>query len=64
MLAGFLSKGADATDEVADLYASRVPLGRVAEPSEIADAVVYLASDESSYVTGVPFPVDGGYTAQ
>jgi NAD(P)-dependent dehydrogenase (short-subunit alcohol dehydrogenase family) len=64
MLAGFLSTGADATDEVADLYASRVPLGRVAEPSEIADAVVYLASDESSYVTGVPFPVDGGYTAQ
>jgi NAD(P)-dependent dehydrogenase (short-subunit alcohol dehydrogenase family) len=64
MLAGFMSKGADATDEVADLYASRVPLGRVAEPSEIADAVVYLASDASSFVTGVPFPVDGGYTAQ
>jgi NAD(P)-dependent dehydrogenase (short-subunit alcohol dehydrogenase family) len=64
MLAGFMSKGADATDEVADLYSSRVPLGRVADPAEIADAVMYLASDASSFVTGVPFPVDGGYTAQ
>ena len=64
MLPGFMGKGADAADEIADLYASRVPLGRVAEPNEIADAVVYLASDYSSYVTGVPFPVDGGYTAQ
>ncbi|MCW2795716.1 glucose 1-dehydrogenase [Nocardioides sp.] len=64
MLAGFMSRSADATDEIADLYASRVPLGRVAEPSEIADAVIYLAGDTSSYVTGVPFPVDGGYTTQ
>lgn len=64
MLAGFMSKKADAADEVADLYSSRVPLARVAEPTEIADAVLYLASDYSSYVTGVPMPVDGGYTAQ
>lgn len=64
MLTGFMSKGLDAQDEVADLYSSRVPLGRVAEPSEIADAVMYLASDYSTYVTGVPMPVDGGYTAQ
>lgn len=64
MLAGFMSKGVEATDEVADLYASRVPLGRVAEPAEIADAVLYLASDLATYVTGVPFPVDGGYTTQ
>jgi len=63
MLAGFMQKGAEATDEVADLYASRVPLGRVAEADEIAEAVMFLASDEASYVTGVPFPVDGGYVA-
>lgn len=64
MLPGFMGRGADAADEIAELYSSRVPLGRVAEPTEIADAVLYLASDYSSYVTGVPVPVDGGYTTQ
>ncbi|HYC81796.1 MAG TPA: SDR family oxidoreductase [Solirubrobacterales bacterium] len=64
MLPGFMEKGAEATEEVADLYSSRVPLGRVAEPEEVADAIAYLCSDAASYVTGVPFPVDGGYVAQ
>ena len=39
------------------------PLGRIAEPEEVADAIVWLASDRSSYVTGIALPVDGGYLA-
>jgi 3alpha(or 20beta)-hydroxysteroid dehydrogenase len=41
----------------------RVPMGRVGQPGEIADLVVFLASDESSYCTGAEFVADGGVTA-
>jgi NAD(P)-dependent dehydrogenase (short-subunit alcohol dehydrogenase family) len=40
------------------------PIGRIGEPHEIADAVVWLCSDQSSFVTGASIAVDGGYTAQ
>ena len=39
------------------------PLGRVAEPEDIAKAVAFLGSDEASYITGAALPVDGGLTA-
>jgi NAD(P)-dependent dehydrogenase (short-subunit alcohol dehydrogenase family) len=44
-------------------FLQRVPLGRVGETHEIAGPAVFLASDMSSYVTGVTIPVDGGYLA-
>jgi 3-oxoacyl-[acyl-carrier protein] reductase len=40
---------------------SSVPMGRPAEPEEVAAAVAYLASDAAGYVTGVELPVDGGF---
>jgi 2,5-dichloro-2,5-cyclohexadiene-1,4-diol dehydrogenase 1 len=40
-----------------------IPMGRAAQPSELAEAAVWLLSDASSFVTGVILPVDGGYTA-
>jgi len=46
-----------------DHIAASCPLRRLAEPSEIAQAVLWLASGSSSYVNGAVIPVDGGYTA-
>ena len=40
------------------------PGGRLGKPAEIAEAAVWLCSDAASFVTGLPMPVDGGYTAQ
>ncbi|MEK8130825.1 glucose 1-dehydrogenase [Paenibacillus filicis] len=46
-----------------NLSAARIPLGRVAVPEEIAYPVLFLASDESSYITGAEIVVDGGETS-
>ncbi len=40
-----------------------IPMGRVGQPEEIASAIMFLASDEATYITGVDLPVDGGRSA-
>ena len=47
-----------------ELMISRIPLGRYGEPDEVAYGVLYLASDESAFVTGSELVIDGGWTAQ
>ena len=50
--------------ETAALVRQAHPIGRIGTSEDIAYLALYLASDESSWVTGSIFPIDGGYTAQ
>jgi len=59
----YLARLGDLEEEVARI-AELHPIGRVGRPEEVAYAVLYLASDESSFVTGSQLVIDGGYTAQ
>jgi meso-butanediol dehydrogenase/(S,S)-butanediol dehydrogenase/diacetyl reductase len=56
---------ADMADDKALIakFAERIPLGRGAQPEEIASVIVFLASSDAGFVTGVNLPVDGGLTA-
>ena len=51
-------------EEVFAANISAIPQGRIPQPSEVAEAVAFLASDASSHITGTAIPVDGGYVAQ
>lgn len=55
-------RGGRSAEELRDFIGS-LPIKRLAKPEEIAKAVLFLASDESEYITGIAFPVDGGQTA-
>ncbi|MGR8919587.1 MAG: SDR family NAD(P)-dependent oxidoreductase [Gammaproteobacteria bacterium] len=59
-----LERVTDASVKIRDQLIAAVPMRRVAQPQEIGDAVAWLMSDKSSYVTGVALPVDGGWVAQ
>ncbi len=48
-------------EEIAEMVEATVPMGRLAQPEEIARAVLFLASDAASYITGTLLPVDAGY---
>jgi 3-oxoacyl-[acyl-carrier protein] reductase len=58
----FLDKNIDASQlqEAKKMMMSTIPLGRLGQPEDIAHAALYLASEESSLVTGVSLDVDGG----
>jgi len=58
-----MSAGALADPGQRVAYMGRIPLGRPAQPSEIAEAASFLTSDAASYVTGAFLPVDGGWLA-
>jgi NAD(P)-dependent dehydrogenase (short-subunit alcohol dehydrogenase family) len=51
------------TDAIRREFTTGIPLGRIAAPREIANVALFLASDESSYMTGAELVVDGGFTA-
>src|SRR5882724_5616598 len=56
-----VSPGSTETEGLRELLGSSEPLGRLGKPQEVARAVVFLASDDSSYVTGTELFVDGGF---
>ena len=49
----------DVIDNLVNLH----PIGRLGEPIEVAKTVLFLASDDASFITGVTIPIDGGYTS-
>jgi NAD(P)-dependent dehydrogenase (short-subunit alcohol dehydrogenase family) len=59
-----LAKGAGASDGMLEQVTRTLPIRRIADASEVADVVAWLLSAQSSYVTGVAMPLDGGWTAQ
>lgn len=62
MFNGYLEKQED-PEAAKNTFAAMAPLNRIGTPGEMADAVLFFASENSSFITGVALPVDGGYTA-
>lgn len=59
-----LTEPLEANDELYRSVLDRTPMGRFAEPEEVADAALFLASDRAAFVTGSTLVVDGGWTAR
>lgn len=63
-LPAFFRASPEETEKRKAAFFAQIPLGRAAQPEEIAQVALFLASDMSSFVTGVTIPVDGGLTAK
>ena len=63
MLPYFFGKSTDLQTVLPNVIRN-IPLGRLGKPEDVANAALFLASDESSYITGIALPVDGGYIAR
>lgn len=59
-----LISGLEADDNVRRALIAMHPIGRLGEPEEVAELVIWLSSDKASFVTGSYYPVDGGYLAR
>jgi 3-oxoacyl-[acyl-carrier protein] reductase len=58
-----LLKAREQSPEIHGRIEESIPLGRIGDPADVAEAVLYLASDAGRYVTGAALVVDGGLTA-
>ena len=58
-----MRRGLERDPRLEEAYKASHPLGRLGTPEDIGEAVIWMCSDEASFVTGLALPVDGGYTA-
>jgi len=59
-----MNRGLIESEMLNRFFVDRIPLGRWGEPRDVGSLVVYLCSDEASFITGADFVIDGGWTAQ
>lgn len=58
-----MTEGLESSSEQLEQINALTPLGRLGQPEEVANAILFLASDEASYITGAELAIDGGYSA-